>query len=1372
MRSEFYYQSLLIFLGIIASIFFAVFVYREIYPEYKIFQNDYIALEEFRSTYTGEAPPDFQVGVKQILIEKEDKGPPIIDRCISCHVALQFPHFSPTKIEKDINGNVVFDAEGIPVKVPNADYLWAKLDQKIAELSDAKVNEQLKQQGETAKVRERIAEAEKLKSLKTADVGDVAYDVTKVLAMHPLIGRETRPFEFHPIDEYGCVACHNGNGRGLTTEKAHGPVFDGQYETEFIGVQPQFTEADPKNDPRFAKIFNDKPSDELLFQTTPILVGALIQGKCMQCHQSSQATLENAITSANITTQRRTERSDAINVALANEKQALLALLELRESLKSKGYTSTLEQLNGTAKNYALPPEQITYAAAQAKFLMNHAGVKEGEKLPPDIEKEVAARLIAQIDQQIEAMLGSSKLAQELVLAVKSKDKEKMEAVDNFLEAHQKDPLATGTIFTKMAAIDLDKEILTHVQNTEKSFEKTVTNQNVISAIASDIDFLTKNFHHGQELYISQACYACHRIAGYARGGVGPELTREGKAYPWFVKQSLVWPQADVKTSTMPNYHLDHEELEDLLTYLFGQVGENKSISDIAQKIKIQQWESGAKMAWEKPIPPSKIHDLRYSMTVFATEGCAACHRLKGFESDVGYRVEKEGKNDFDDLYREKEWFTKLFPEDVLGSQIVEVLGKHANEIDEHIVDHVRQGSILEEIDKNFPDTIEAYYSPFKYAKRAKNHHFKELADKEKDPKKKAEMLAEVDKWQKRVHRVLMMFIQEYGLGRLIGPRPNWSGVYHTDQWLMEHFHNPAAHTARSIMPSMPFDDSKFYALTYMLDILGRHNRDAVRSIWEHRGFNPEQAFEIHCVQCHGESRQGNGPVSEWIYPVPKNLRNADFMRNLTKERVIASITHGVKGTPMPPWGEAPMDKPKADGIPELTKEEIQLIANWLFSTLPGSQVIKSSEEVPKWRYSPEDAIKELHREGNELKPGQEAEPSDLQKLLGYADISNGKDYYAAMEPAASKDGEEVSQYFDVGPKMAENPDRHSYYIKKKFYTENNIEVGKEFFELNCAVCHGADADGAGIRAEAMHDAKPRMLTNLDWLNTRDDLRLLRSIKYGVPGTAMIPWGDATSMQQRMQLVIFIRSLSEEEEVKSKLSSAIYKAFDTASLLIEKARVEEYPGLEKREKEVASLQDQQESFYRQVQIGQSSSQVALEAYQKQLDLLSQVKQLKERDQLLVELRKLVDAERNLFQTMGMTLINQHMEIELINKFIYLIESDEERFKETDGKLSLQMQADKEKEREKVFSEIIAFLDAKIADLKKEKTIEEGKMPSAEQKEHLNNLGKEIDSYIKIKDELISIIEQAKRLQKKQNDLFNQFNNMLKETGQTPQGIGH
>src|SRR5947207_1760442 len=119
MRRSDFYQYALIFLGLVATIFFGIFFMREVYPEYKIYQEDYLALEKFRSTYTHEPPPSFQVGVKQILLEREDKGNPVIDRCISCHVALQFEHFSPTKIARDINGNVLVDETGTPIQVLN-----------------------------------------------------------------------------------------------------------------------------------------------------------------------------------------------------------------------------------------------------------------------------------------------------------------------------------------------------------------------------------------------------------------------------------------------------------------------------------------------------------------------------------------------------------------------------------------------------------------------------------------------------------------------------------------------------------------------------------------------------------------------------------------------------------------------------------------------------------------------------------------------------------------------------------------------------------------------------------------------------------------------------------------------------------------------------------------------------------------------------------------------------------------------------------------------------------------------------------------------------------------------------------------------------
>src|SRR5262249_8755590 len=88
-------------------------------------------------------------------------------------------------------------------------------------------------------------------------------------------------------------------------------------------------------------------------------------------------------------------------------------------------------------------------------------------------------------------------------------------------------------------------------------------------------------YQEGRELFVSQACYACHRIAGFSRNNVGPELTTAGVNYPWYIKESIVWPQADLPSSTMPNFRLDHEEQESLMTFLMAQTGNSKAISEM-----------------------------------------------------------------------------------------------------------------------------------------------------------------------------------------------------------------------------------------------------------------------------------------------------------------------------------------------------------------------------------------------------------------------------------------------------------------------------------------------------------------------------------------------------------------------------------------------------------------------------------------------------------------------------------------------------------------------------------------------------------------------------------------------------------------------
>lgn len=1318
-------QMILIASGLLVTALFAGFLIKELFPEYKIYQDAYVELEKFRSEYSHQPPPEFKIGIKQIVKEAPDRGNPEIDRCISCHVALQYSHFSPTKIAKDINNNTIYNTDGTPLLVPNEDYVWAHLDAAIAELTDPKKNDQLNASGETSLVKERLKQAENYLKLKTATVGEHTYDMTKVLAMHPLIGKETRPFEFHPIDDYGCVACHNGNGRGLTTISAHGPVFDGKYEEQYEGPEPEFLEKDPKNDPKFAYVFNQKPGHDLLYQTTPLFPGGLIEAKCVQCHQPSSQALQQLYSTAGSLAQNRSKIASSIQRALTNEEQETLSLITLLNSLEKRGLDSTIKELQANVQDYTQSTEQQQFKAAQLAAL---------KKFAKDTPSQALESATVFLQNRLIQILGSENLIVALNKSIANN-----KGLEQFIAATIDSRDAKGSLYEKWAAVQYEKDLIKHASLADLSFKQTLQNTETAEALSSDVDTLLKTFNKGNSLYITQACYACHRIAGMARGGVGPDLTYAGSSYPWYIKESIVWPQADLKTSTMPNFHLDHNELEALVAFLLGQNGRPNTVSDAAYKIAIQQWEAGKKQEWERPVPAEKIQDVRYGMKVFATEGCSACHRLEGFDSNVGFAVQKDEKASFEKVYAEKKWFRALVPEMVSGKQLIETLDAYSSEIDRHIVNNVRKNGILEEIEASSPGLIEALYPSFIFASRAKNSDFSN--DNENGKK-------QLQEWKERIHRVLMIYVQEYGLGRLIGPRPNWSGVYRSDAWLMEHFRNPSASVAKSIMPVFPFDDTKFLTLTYMLDVVGRKNRDAVHAIWNTTGFNPELAYELHCAQCHGTYRLGNGPVAEWIYPIPKNLRNPEFMRNLTPKRVKESIHFGVLGTPMPPWGEAPKDKIGYDGIPVLNEQQISLLVDWLFNQLPGGTIIQSEQDTPKWEYTPKDVLKELKDEGNlkKIEPRQES--------LSFKAPLDTRYLQAALSPIAGlpEQNDDVSEFFDVVPNTEGMVETDNYYIKKKFYTQQNLNAGQAVFDIHCAICHGRDADGSGARAAIMSEAKPRMLSNLKWLHTRDDLRMLRSIKYGVPGTAMTPWGDQTNSLQRMQLVMYIRTLSDQANRRADLLDALYQTYDHGIQTVNLARKDSSQKLDKTEKSYLDLLSSRRNADRAVAEGKLSTEQATKLYQAELFALSELNSYKNVDKIYDELRVSLIKQKEMMLNLGSSIINSPYTLPLFDPFLKSIAKGADNFSLQDNKLTVNLNNNAEA-REQYKKEMVALIDQKLDFLQTKVKELETQPQTPENQKTLSNFKVEQENLNKIKVRLISDFAELNRSEQNQVQLY-------------------
>lgn len=1031
-RSRFTYQWTLIALSLISAALIGLFVLREVFPEYMVYQKGYVRLEKFLADKEGRNPPPFKSRIKQIVI-KNEAGPETIDRCVSCHVALDVPHFSPTRVVRNSQGQVIVDADGKALLEENPEYIFAQIEEELAALKDPKKLKQLQDKSEDqelARIEERV---QFLESLLKVDWDGRSIDLRNVLQMHPLIGKETRPFELHPIAEYGCVVCHNGNGSGLVTDRAHGPVFDGEYEIHDGGPHPEFLDKDPENDPAFAHMFNHKPSHRLLFQTTPLYIGALMEAKCVQCH------MENKIESEPISASVKLRK-------LEQKKNELLTQIDsdVKSSKNLSDYIELLRQ----------------YQETRDRSLLS--------QIPADELEEISRKGFIHYNAFLEERLSLI----ESIIEVKS---ERIQAIENELAA-----LKSG-------------ETLNSTQ------------------LVKSVEPYLQNYQHGFKRFVSNACYACHKIELLSRGGVGPELTLEGKAYPWFVKESMVWPQADLTSSQMPNFHLDHEDLEVLMTFVMGQKGKRQMVSDVEYAIQVREWNQGALNEWEKPIPAYKIYNLQQGKTIFAKEGCASCHRIKGYTTSAELADQ------------DRDWFFDTFDEQADGFDIIALVKEHQNRLLNGVTEKAEHD--LVELLEEDPNLLYSYYTPFQFAKRARNYEFENQLDNAVSDEEKQSIEKDRRKWNQAIDLLLQLYTQEYGLGRLVAPRLNWSGIYRSDQWLMEHFRKPASHIPNSIMPVFPFDESKFQALTYFLNQVAKENRDTVRQRWQDNGFSPKEAYETHCAICHGEQRRGQGVIRPWIYPLPKNLRNGLFLQNLTKEKAIYSLVNGVKGTPMAPWGSVAEGK---EGDPVLDRQQIEQLIDWIYEELPASEVLDKSEDVQKWDYQPDDILKELQKE----------ESTPLSSMYNFHDLPF---LVAAVELIEGGDFSELSNTNDLFDQQKTQINETRYMIKSSFYTEENIEAGRRLYHLHCAHCHGDQGGGNGQRAAAMVDAKPRYLTNIDWLNSRDDLRILQSLKYGVVGTSMSPIGAYTSMKQRIQLAIYVRTLAQERLLKARWASFVYE---------------------------------------------------------------------------------------------------------------------------------------------------------------------------------------------------------------------------------------
>jgi mono/diheme cytochrome c family protein len=200
------------------------------------------------------------------------------------------------------------------------------------------------------------------------------------------------------------------------------------------------------------------------------------------------------------------------------------------------------------------------------------------------------------------------------------------------------------------------------------------------------------------------------------------------------------------------------------------------------------------------------------------------------------------------------------------------------------------------------------------------------------------------------------------------------------------------------------------------------------------------KVYAEYCSVCHGDRGDGVSRASGSLIPSPRNFTNALAARELSRDRMIASVTYGRANTAMPPWET------------QLSKDDIAATVDFIRST-----------------FMPE------HDEA-------EATPTETAHG-GHEHVTLVGDLTALMA-APLPDG-----------------------------LHGDAEWGKRFYDDNCAECHGVKGDGQGRRAYFIFP-KPRDFGHPAARAELNRPHLFEAISKGSVGTEMAAWDKVLSDEE------------------------------------------------------------------------------------------------------------------------------------------------------------------------------------------------------------------------------------------------------------------
>jgi mono/diheme cytochrome c family protein len=273
-----------------------------------------------------------------------------------------------------------------------------------------------------------------------------------------------------------------------------------------------------------------------------------------------------------------------------------------------------------------------------------------------------------------------------------------------------------------------------------------------------------------------------------------------------------------------------------------------------------------------------------------------------------------------------------------------------------------------------------------------------------------------------------------------------------------------------------------------------------------------KKLFERHCSVCHGDSGEGAIMAQAGLDPKPAVFTNPQMKRDLDRNRMLFSITHGRPQTAMTSWGKR-LGEHKINAIVDYIRVvlmDVPRIDGYLGRPLgegaDNSDPFMSGSDIT------------ANANGGAAEPRN---PSSNKADKAFDPFLDNSGYDPSKDLNISTDSNIFGDaVHDHGVHMGAKADINTPLPVK---LTPNLANGNKLYDNTCAHCHGENGDGQGPRAFFIFP-KPRDFTHPAATESFSRAHIYERVRMGVNGTEMPAWGTVLSKQEIADITEYVFS--------------------------------------------------------------------------------------------------------------------------------------------------------------------------------------------------------------------------------------------------------